>query len=141
MCLLYSVVSKSGLKVYWRLLKMSPRIYLHASITSKVFTSADKQMHCSLQLCGREPRRAQHGPPGMILVKHSTFSHLIGRNILCPFYSHLNLLIQYILYFHRIGQNILCICFSPHQEEVELLGDGDDEGWARVKNYKGKRKL
>ena len=24
-----------------------------------------------------------------------------------------------------------------HQEEVELLGDGDDEGWARVKNYKG----
>ena len=25
-----------------------------------------------------------------------------------------------------------------YHEEVELLGDGDDEGWARVKNYKGK---
>ena len=25
-----------------------------------------------------------------------------------------------------------------HQEEVELLGDGDDEGWAKVKNYKGR---
>ena len=25
-----------------------------------------------------------------------------------------------------------------NQEEVELLGDGDDEGWARVKNYKGR---
>ena len=24
-----------------------------------------------------------------------------------------------------------------YHEEVELLGDGDDEGWARVKNYKG----
>ena len=24
-----------------------------------------------------------------------------------------------------------------HHEEVELLGDGEDEGWARVKNYKG----
>ena len=25
-----------------------------------------------------------------------------------------------------------------YHEEVELLGDGEDEGWARVKNYKGK---
>ena len=24
-----------------------------------------------------------------------------------------------------------------HQEELELLGDGEDEGWAKVKNYKG----
>ena len=26
-----------------------------------------------------------------------------------------------------------------YHEEVELLGDGEDEGWARVRNYKGEQ--
>ena len=28
-----------------------------------------------------------------------------------------------------------------YHEEVELLGDGEDEGWARVRNYKGEQQL
>ena len=32
------------------------------------------------------------------------------------------------------------VLYFDVQEELELLGDGDDEGWVRARNYKGEVK-
>ena len=81
------------------------------------------------------PLSAPPGPPSRCIALYNFSAENPDEINMVSHDPHLHIPIYISTYLHISTY----LRVQVYHEEVELLGDGEDEGWARVRNYKGEQ--